>query len=109
MDRKIRDQMKVLLDEEPLLSYIQRLSDALWPGGILKLESVPRSPKEKSKTRTEARAVLASLVPGKPSHDICINEVADFQRDLSASVVGRANANSASRRIFAVCNNPRLK
>lgn len=65
MDRKIRDQMKVLLDEEPLLSYIQRLSDTLWPGGVLGLGSVPRGPKEKSKTRTEAGAVLASLVPGE--------------------------------------------
>jgi len=91
IERKIRDQMKVLLDEEPLLSYIQRLSDALWPGGVFELGSVPRGPKEKSKTRTEAGAVLASLVP-----------------DLSASVVGRANAKSASRRIFAVCNNQRL-
>jgi sorting nexin-25 len=28
--------------------------------------------------------------------------------DLSASVVGRANAKTASRLLFAICNNPRL-
>lgn len=29
--------------------------------------------------------------------------------DLSASVVGRSNADQASKRLFSVCNNHRLK
>jgi len=91
VERKIRDQTKAILDEESLLGYIQRLSDAVWPDGVLARNSVLRTPKEKSKTRTEATVMLASLIP-----------------ELSASVVGRANAKLASRRLSAVCNNQRL-
>lgn len=35
--------------------------------------------------------------------------LADWSVELSASVVGRANAKSASRMLSAVCNNQRLK
>ncbi|KAF8534566.1 PXA domain-containing protein [Trichophaea hybrida] len=92
VERKIRDQTKAMLNEESLLGYIQRLSDAIWPDGVLVKNSIPRTQKEKSKTRTEAMVMLASLIP-----------------ELSASVVGRANAKLASRRLSAVCNNQRLK
>ncbi|KAA8908447.1 PXA domain-containing protein [Sphaerosporella brunnea] len=96
IERKIRDQTKALLDEETMLGHIQKLSEALWPNGELMMTSsaaasTPRTQKEKSKTRTEATVMLASLVP-----------------ELSASVVGRANAKSAARRLSAVCNNQRL-
>jgi sorting nexin-25 len=64
--RKIREQTKALLDEEAMLGHIQRLADALWPEGAAfgSGSSPPRTQKEKSKTRTEATVMLASLIPG---------------------------------------------
>ncbi|KAJ8116093.1 hypothetical protein ONZ43_g4515 [Nemania bipapillata] len=46
---------------------------------------------KKAKTRREASLMLATLIP-----------------DLAGNVVGRVNAQAASRRIFATLNNPRL-
>lgn len=92
IERKVRDNVKGLVSDEALIKYINLLKDAMWPGGVLKKDSKPRTSFEKSKTRTEASLMLATLVP-----------------DLAASVVGRVNAQAASRRIFATLNNPRLK
>jgi len=91
IERKIRDQTKATLDEESVLGYIQRIMETVWPEGALFTGGMPRTQKEKSKTRNEATAMLANLIP-----------------ELSASVVGRANAKSASRRLSAICNNQRL-
>lgn len=92
IERKLRDNLKTLVQEDALLKYIGLLRDGMWPGGELPQNKVPRSPAEKARTRTEASLMLATLVP-----------------DLAGSVVGRLNAQSASRRIFATLNNPRLK
>lgn len=92
IERKLRDTMKTLVGEEALLKYIGLLREGMWPGGRLPQSKVPRSAGEKARTRTEASLMLATLVP-----------------DLAGSVVGRLNAQAASRRIFATLNNPRLK
>jgi sorting nexin-25 len=68
------------------------VTDSLWPGGELNRDRKPRTAAEKKKTRTEASLMLATLVP-----------------DLAGGVVGRVNAQAASRRIFATFNNSRLK
>ena len=69
------------------------LRESLWPGGGTFGEGKKaRTKGEKAKTRTEASLMLATLVP-----------------DLAGSVVGRVNAQAASRRIFAMFNNERLK
>lgn len=91
IERKVRENVKSLVQEEALVRYINLLKDSMWPGGKKKEDGGPRSPIEKSKSRTEASLMLATLVP-----------------DLAASVVGRVNAQAASRRIFATFNNPRL-
>ncbi|OIW25302.1 hypothetical protein CONLIGDRAFT_636364 [Coniochaeta ligniaria NRRL 30616] len=91
IERKLRDNLKTLVQEDVLLRYIGLLRDGMWPGGKLPQNKVPRSPAEKARTRTEASLMLATLVP-----------------DLAGSVVGRLNAQAASRRIFATLNNPRL-
>ncbi|KAB5566771.1 PXA domain-containing protein [Coniochaeta sp. 2T2.1] len=91
IERKLRDNLKTLVQEDALLRYIGLLRDGMWPGGKLPQNKVPRSAAEKKKTRTEASLMLATLVP-----------------DLAGSVVGRLNAQAASRRIFATLNNPRL-
>lgn len=91
IERKVRENVKTLVQEEAVLKYIALLKDSMWPGGVKK-ESAPRTAGQRLKTRTEASLMLATLIP-----------------DLAGSVVGRVNAHAASRRIFATLNNARLK
>jgi len=90
IERKVRENVKALVQEDAVMRYINLLKDTMWPGGQ-KREAKPRLDGEKGKTKTEASLMLATLVP-----------------DLAGSVVGRVNAQAASRRIFATFNNPRL-
>jgi sorting nexin-25 len=92
IERKVRDNVKVLVHEDSILRYLGMLQDSLWPGGQLDRDRRPRTAAERKKTRTEASLMLATLVP-----------------DLAGSVVGRVNAQAASRRILATFNNSRLK
>ncbi|KAG5928748.1 hypothetical protein E4U42_008075 [Claviceps africana] len=92
IERKVRDNVKMLLQDDSILRYIGMLQDSMWPNGILEREKKSRSAAEKKKTCTEASLMLATLVP-----------------DLAGNVVGRVNAQAASRRIFATLNNSRLK
>ncbi|KUJ20568.1 uncharacterized protein LY89DRAFT_715943 [Mollisia scopiformis] len=91
IERKVRENVKGLLSDEAIIRYVNLLKDSMWPGGKLKRDGKPRTAAEKTKSRTEASLMLATLVP-----------------DLAGSVVGRVNAQAASRRIFATLNNPRL-
>jgi sorting nexin-25 len=92
IERKVRDSFKMMMQEEAVLKYIGLLRGSMWPQGQLNRNKVPRTTSEKAKTRREASLMLATLVP-----------------DLAGNVVGRVNAQAASRRIFATLNNPRLK
>ncbi|KIW10365.1 hypothetical protein PV08_11327 [Exophiala spinifera] len=91
IERKIRELVRGFTTEESLLRYIDMIKESMWPGGGAMRASKPRTPIEKTKTRTEATMMLATLVP-----------------DLVGSVVGRANAQAAARRIAATMNNTRL-
>ncbi|KAK3941606.1 intermediate filament protein [Diplogelasinospora grovesii] len=95
IERKLRDNVKMATQEESVLKYVGVLKDALWPEGESmgtdKGGKAPRTAAEKQRTRTEASLMLATLVP-----------------DLAGSVVGRLNAQAASRRILATLNNSRL-
>ncbi|KAL6245028.1 tRNA (guanine-N(7)-)-methyltransferase (tRNA(m7G46)-methyltransferase) [Rhinocladiella similis] len=91
IERKIRELAKGFTTEDSLLRYIGMAKETMWPGGGPMRASKPRTPIEKTKTRTEATMMLATLVP-----------------DLAGSVVGRANAQAAARRIAATMNNARL-
>jgi len=57
----------------------------------MKQGGVPRTAAQKSASQKEAGLLLATLVP-----------------DLAGSVVGRQNAQAASRKVFAMLNNQRL-
>ena len=92
IERKVRDSAKLYLEEDSVARYINLVKDVMWPAGKMKGPSVARSEAEKAKSRKEAGVLLATLVP-----------------DMVGSVVGRSNAQAASRRIFAVMNNQRLK
>ncbi|KAL7622252.1 tRNA (guanine-N(7)-)-methyltransferase (tRNA(m7G46)-methyltransferase) [Parahypoxylon ruwenzoriense] len=91
IERKVRDNFRVLVQDDAVLKYISLLKDSMWPGGQINRNRQPRTTSEKAKTRREASLMLATLVP-----------------DLAGNVVGRLNAQAASRRIFATLNNSRL-
>lgn len=91
IERKVRELVKGFTQEDALLKYIATIKDTMWPGGGKMRESKPRTPAEKKKSKTEAELMVKTLVP-----------------DLAASVVGRANAQAAARRISATMNNARL-
>ncbi|KAI1387453.1 PXA domain-containing protein [Hypoxylon trugodes] len=91
IERKVRDNFKVLVQEDAILKYIDLLKNSMWPGGQLNRNKQPRTSSEKARTRREASLMLATLVP-----------------DLAGNVVGRLNAQAASRRLFATLNNSRL-
>lgn len=92
IERKVRDNVKMAVQEDAVLKYIGIARESLWPGGQIRRDKQPRTASDKKKSRTEASLMLATLVP-----------------DVAGSVVGRVNAQAASRRIFATLNNPRLK
>ena len=92
VERKVRDMAKSLVAEAAVLKYISLLKDTMWPnGGQMRNENVVRSEQEKAKSKVEASVMLATLVP-----------------DLAGNVVGKANAQAASRRLAATVNNGRL-
>jgi sorting nexin-25 len=91
IERKIREGFATFTSEENVAKYIDTVKDSMWPNGKLK-QSVERTPEQRAKSRKEAGVVLATLIP-----------------ELAASVVGRSNAQAASRRLLATVNNPRLK
>jgi sorting nexin-25 len=90
VERKVRDSVRTFTQEDSILKYIEMVKESMWPGGKFR-EAKPRTATERTKSRKEASVMLATLVP-----------------DLAANVVGRANAQAAARRIFAVMNNERL-
>ncbi|KAH6610656.1 rgs G-protein [Trichoderma cornu-damae] len=92
IEKRVRENIKMAVQEDSLLRYVAMLRGALWPDGELARDRKPRTTTEKKKTRTEASLMLATLVP-----------------DLAGNVVGRVNAQTASRRLFATFNNSRLK
>lgn len=90
IERKVREGARSLVQDGTLLRYISLAKENIWPGGTLRERNV-RSTTERLKSRNEASLVLATLIP-----------------DIAGNVVGRANAQAAARRIFAVLNNQRL-
>ena len=92
VERKVRETARSLVAEEAVVKYINLLKDTMWPdNGPLKREWSPRTDHQKAHSRGEASVTLATLIP-----------------DLAGNVVGRGNAQAASRRIFATVNNGRL-
>ncbi|KAF2667784.1 intermediate filament protein-like protein [Microthyrium microscopicum] len=92
VERKVRDSARTVLSPEGLTKTIDSITDLLWPGGGPRITPKTRSTADKALSRKEAGVVLASLVP-----------------ELVGSVVGRANAHGAARRLLAMLNNERLK
>lgn len=92
VERKVRETVRGLTDEVSLVKHVDMVQDLLWPGGQFRQSPPPRTAAEKLHSRKEASLVLSSLIP-----------------DMAGSVVGRANAQGASRKLAALLNNQRLK
>jgi sorting nexin-25 len=92
VERKIRDNFRsMIFSEDAFCKTLDFALDMVWPGGGQRVTPKQRTAQEKAKSRKEAGVVLASLVP-----------------ELVGSVVGRANAQSAARRLLSMVNNERL-
>ncbi|MCJ1475602.1 Intermediate filament protein [Lambiella insularis] len=91
VERKVRETAKSLVSDVNLIKYISLVKDSMWPQGVLQRDKKPRTESEKAISKKEASIMLATLIP-----------------DLAGNVVGRANAQAASRRVFATANNQRL-
>ncbi len=91
VERKVREMARSMFAEPSVLKYISMLKDTMWPDGEMRKGGVVRNNAQKKHTRVEASVMLATLIP-----------------DLAGNVVGKANAQAASRRIFATVNNQRL-
>jgi sorting nexin-25 len=92
VERKVRENARTVLSDEGIARQINVITNLLWPGGGPRIQPVARTASDKARSRKEAGVVLASLIP-----------------ELVGSVVGRANAQGAARRLLAVLNNERLK
>ncbi|KAL2047900.1 hypothetical protein ABVK25_011231 [Lepraria finkii] len=91
VERKVREMARSLFSEASVLKYVSLLKEAMWPNGQMRTETIARTDSQKAHTRVEASVMLATLIP-----------------ELAGNVVGKANAQAASRRIFATINNQRL-
>ena len=96
IERKIRENARWMMsNEDNILGYLDLLQETFWPsarGGVFSFDGVVRSVAERTRSKSEARLALATLVP-----------------DIAAGVVGRRNAQAASRKVFVTLNNPILK
>ncbi|GAB7350911.1 hypothetical protein MBLNU459_g1424t1 [Dothideomycetes sp. NU459] len=91
IERKVRDAAKGFAQDDSMLKYIDLVKDTMWPGGQMRHSGTPRTAADRARSRKEAGLLLATLVP-----------------DMAGSVVGRVNAQAASRKVFAMLNNQRL-
>lgn len=92
IERKIREQGRLLLNDESVIRILNHGLETFWPDGKKRVSGKERSAKDKEKSRSEARKVLQSLLP-----------------DLVGQVVGRSNAKEAARKVCAAFNVSRLK
>ena len=91
VERKTRESVQALFSESAVLNHIAKVKDTMWPDGHTRRELRARSKVERARSKTEAGIMLATLLP-----------------ELAGNVVGRANAQAASRRLTATVNNGRL-
>jgi sorting nexin-25 len=92
VERKVRENARAVLSDEGIAKNISVITEIVWPGDGPRNQPPVRTPAEKARSKKEAGVVLASLIP-----------------ELVGSVVGRANAQAAARRLLAMLNNERLK
>jgi sorting nexin-25 len=92
IERRVREAMKSATEDESLTRYVDLLKSTIWPDGKPRPAPQLRTLAEKTRLRQEAGIILDALIP-----------------DMAGQVVGKANAQAASRKTVAMLNNQRLK
>ncbi|KAF2637112.1 hypothetical protein P280DRAFT_408271 [Massarina eburnea CBS 473.64] len=90
IERKVRESFDSLTSEQNIARYLDTLKANMWPAGQMK-KGTERTGAERAKSRKEAGSIVGVLVP-----------------EVAGSVVGRANAQMAAKRIEGTINNQRL-
>jgi sorting nexin-25 len=88
IEKKIKDAISAAVTEKSLTEVVQLIRDAVWPGGVIKRPSLPRTVPEKVKSRHDAQLILEQLF-----------------RSSSAKIVGSANSRYAARHVFGLYQN----
>jgi len=87
----VRETARAALRDDSLARSVDTLKALMWPDGQMRPKSAARSAADRERARKEAGVLLGLLVP-----------------DLAGSVVGKGNAQAASRKLVGVVNNERL-
>lgn len=88
IEKHIKDLINGLTSEERILDTINMLRDIIWPNGKFMESGIPRTNKEKSKSKQEAKILLETLMI-----------------DTCSKIVGQPSAKSASNKIFSMLQN----
>lgn len=92
IERKVREFIRNAFEDKSLVRYVDLLKSSLWPDGQPRQPAALRTSAEKGRSRQEASLILDALVS-----------------DSAGGMVGKSNARAASRKIFAMVNNQKLK
>ncbi|KAK9475761.1 PXA domain-containing protein [Lipomyces japonicus] len=88
IERKIREQIDNLAEEEMVIKLLHLVRERVWPDGSRNTKKPVRTAKDQIKTKDEAAFLINTLI-----------------QDSAAKVVGSTNARHASRRLFAMLQN----
>jgi sorting nexin-25 len=91
IERKARDTFRNSHQPESIEKALSGLTDLLFPDGVRRPPSEPRTDKERHETKVRASKQLGLLMP-----------------DVVANMIGRSNARRAARRVFSALQDTRL-
>ncbi|OZJ02267.1 hypothetical protein BZG36_04700 [Bifiguratus adelaidae] len=91
IERRLRDSVRAYHTDDYIAPLIGKVSDAMWPNGVLASSKQPKSPQDKQISKELANRRLLTWLP-----------------DMIGSFVGKHNARRGARRIFTVFQNKHL-
>lgn len=91
IERKARDTFRTYSSEHGVDKVLRVFQDTMWPGGVRRPPSTPRTEQEKHETRVGASRKLALLMP-----------------DVAANMIGRGNARRAAQRVFGALQDTKM-
>ncbi|ORX92016.1 hypothetical protein K493DRAFT_286165 [Basidiobolus meristosporus CBS 931.73] len=91
IERKIKSTMKTTLTDDTMATWINMVSDSLWPNGEWPKAAEKRTFEEKIQTKETANRKLSTFFP-----------------ESLGNMVGRENARRGARRVFTLFQNRRL-
>ncbi|WVQ70915.1 hypothetical protein IAR50_000440 [Cryptococcus sp. DSM 104548] len=91
IERKVREALRSVTSLSSLGKGLSALQDALFPSGLRRPPSTPRTEEEKSETRNKAGKKLGLVIP-----------------EMMANMMGRGNARRAVRRVFGTLQDERM-